>query len=173
MEHFGPHQRFLMAQQLAHIDRLDATIEHVSAEITKRLLPYAGELRRLETIPGIGRRIAEIIIAELGANLGRFPTTRPLSSWAGLCPGNQKKASKRYTGRSTRAIPGCAKRWWKPPGIAGCMEGNVSVRPVPAAGSATRQEDCHQSSRPHAVGRGGPPAHARAELCGSGQNVFR
>lgn len=103
--HFGPHQRFLVAQQLAHIDRLDATIEQVSAEIAKRLLPYEAELRRLETIPGVGRRIAEIIIAELGANLARFPTARHLASWAGLCPGNQESAGKRYTGKTRKGDP--------------------------------------------------------------------
>lgn len=102
---FGPHQRFLVAQQLAHIDRLDATIEQVSAEIATRLLPYEAELRRLETIPGVGRRIAEIIIAELGANLERFPTARHLASWAGLCPGNQESAGKRYSGKTRKGDP--------------------------------------------------------------------
>jgi transposase len=84
---FGPHQRFLVAQQLAHIDSLDATIEQVSAKIAKRLLPYEAELRRLQTIPGVGRRTAEIIIAELGVSLARFPTARHLASWAGVCEG--------------------------------------------------------------------------------------
>lgn len=103
--HFGPHQRFLVAQQLAHIDNLDATVEQVSAEIARRLLPYEAQLRRLETIPGIGRRIAEIIIAELGANLDRFPTAKHLASWAGLCPGNQESAGKRYTGKTRKGDP--------------------------------------------------------------------
>jgi transposase len=102
---FGPHQRFLVAQQLAHSDGLDATIEQVSAEIAKRLLPYEAELRRLQTIPGVGRRTAEIIIAELGVNLARVPTPRHLASWAGLCPGNQESAGKRYTGKTRKGDP--------------------------------------------------------------------
>ena len=62
--------------------------------------PYEAELRRLQTIPGVGRRTAEIIIAELGVSLARFPTARHLASWAGVCPGNQESAGKRYTGKT-------------------------------------------------------------------------
>ena len=53
---FGPHQRFLIAQQLAHIDFLDASLERVSAEIGDRLRPFEPEMERLQTIPGVGRR---------------------------------------------------------------------------------------------------------------------
>src|SRR5687767_10564897 len=61
----GPHQRFLLAQQLAHIDYLDAAVERVSVEIAERLRPFDEPLARLETIPGVGRRVAEIVAAEL------------------------------------------------------------------------------------------------------------
>lgn len=103
--HFGAHQRFLVAQQLAHIDGMDALITRVSAEIAERLRPYEAELRRLETIPGIGRRTAEIIVAELGVNLARFQTHRHLASWAGLCPGNQESAGKRSSGKTRKGDP--------------------------------------------------------------------
>lgn len=89
--HFGPHQRFLVAQQLAHIDSLEATIERVSAEIAERLRPYEAELQRLQTIPGIGRRTAEIIVAEVGVDLARFPTAGHLASWAGLCASQSRE----------------------------------------------------------------------------------
>jgi len=80
----GPHQRFLLAQQLAHIDYLDATIERVSAEVAERLHPFDETLTRLETIPGVGRRGAEIVAAELGLEAARFPSAAHLAAWAGL-----------------------------------------------------------------------------------------
>jgi transposase len=102
---FRPHQQFLVAQQLAHIDALDAQIEAVSVEIARRLRPFAAELDRLDTIPGIARRAAEIILAELGADLQRFGTAAHLASWAGLCPGNHESAGKRTSGKTRRGNP--------------------------------------------------------------------
>src|SRR5215212_5148299 len=88
----GSHQRFLLAQQLAHVDFLDASIAEVSAEIAARLRPVEDELERLATIPGIGRRTAEVLVAELGTDMNRFPTPGHLASWAGMCPGNDESA---------------------------------------------------------------------------------
>ncbi len=102
---FGPHQRFLVAQQLAHIDDLDAVIARVSAEIETRLRPFAAAVERLDTIPGISRRAAEILLAELGANLQQFASAAHLASWAGLCPGNHASAGKRTSGKTRQGNP--------------------------------------------------------------------
>jgi transposase len=102
---FGRHQRFLIAQQLAHIDFLDASLERVSAEIGDRLRPFEPELERIQTIPGMGRRTAEVLLAEIGADLSRFPSARHLASWAGLCPGNDESAGKRRSGRTRKGSP--------------------------------------------------------------------
>jgi transposase len=102
---FSAHQQFLIAQQLAHIDFLDASLERVSAEIGARLRPCEGELERLQTIPGVGRRTAEIVLAEIGADLSRFPSARHLASRAGLCPGNDESAGKRRSGRTRKGSP--------------------------------------------------------------------
>jgi len=101
----GPHQRFLLARQLAHIDFLDAAIAEVSAEIAERLRPFAAELERLETIPGVGRRTAEVLLAEIGTDMGRFPTPAHLASWAGMCPGNDESAGKRRSGKTRKGSP--------------------------------------------------------------------
>ena len=82
MGRFGPHQRFLVAQQLGHLDFLDAAIARLSAEVAERLRPCAAELARLDEIPGVGRATAEVIVAELGTNKGRFPTDRHAASAA-------------------------------------------------------------------------------------------
>jgi transposase len=99
---FGAHQRFLLAQQLAHLDFLDETVERVGAEIAERLLPFVAELERLDTIPGVGRRTAEILLAEVGTDLHRFPTAAHLASWAGMCPGHHESAGKRLSGTTRK-----------------------------------------------------------------------
>jgi transposase len=101
----GSHQRFLLAQQLAHIDFLDAAIGEVSAEIAERLRPFDAQLERLATIPGVGRRTAEVLLAEIGTDMRRFSTSGHLASWAGMCPGNDESAGKRRSGKTRKGSP--------------------------------------------------------------------
>ncbi|HEY7551517.1 MAG TPA: IS110 family transposase [Hyphomicrobiaceae bacterium] len=101
----APHQRFLLAQQLAHLDYLDEAIERVSAEVAERLRPVEAAVERLDTIPGVGRRTAEILVAEIGLDMGRFPTAGHLASWAGMCPGHDESAGKRRSGKTRRGSP--------------------------------------------------------------------
>jgi transposase len=101
----GAHQRFLIAQQLAHIDFLDETIEQLSAQIAERMRPFEEAVERLETIPGVGRRTAEAILAEIGADMSRFSTAGQLASWAGMCPGNNQSGGKRRGGKTTKGDP--------------------------------------------------------------------
>ena len=103
--HIGPHQRFLVARQLAHLEFLETSITEVSAEIAERLRPFAAEQERLQTVPGVGPRTAETLLAELGADLSRFPTAGHLASWAGMCPGNEESAGKRRSGRTRHGNP--------------------------------------------------------------------
>jgi len=98
----GAHQRFLLAQQLAHIEQLDAAIAAVCAEIEARLVPLANERDQLQTIPGVGMRTAQVLLAEIGADLSRFPSAGHLASWAGMCPGNDESAGKRRSGRTRK-----------------------------------------------------------------------
>jgi transposase len=99
---FGDHQRFMVAQQLAHVDFLDATIATVSAEIGARLQPMDDLVERLDTIPGIGRYVAEALLAEIGTDMGRFPTAGHLASWAGMCPGSHESAGKQHGGKTRK-----------------------------------------------------------------------
>jgi transposase len=102
---FGLHQRFLIAQQLAHIDFLDASLERISTEIAQRMRPFEAEVARVQSIPGVGRRTAEVLVAEIGVDLTRFPSARHLASWAGLCPGNDESAGKRRSGHTRKGSP--------------------------------------------------------------------
>jgi len=102
---FGTHQRFLIAQQLAHIDFLDALIERVSAQIAERVRPFEEFIALLDTITGIGRYTAEVLVAEIGVDLRRFPSAAHLCSWAGVAPGNHESAGKRKSGKTRKGSP--------------------------------------------------------------------
>src|SRR5262249_20809800 len=84
---------------------LDATLERVNAEIAERLRPVDAAVARVQVIAGVGLRTAEVLIAELGADLRRFPSAHHLASWAGLCPGHNERAGKRRSGRSRQGSP--------------------------------------------------------------------
>jgi len=99
---FRPHHGFLVGQLLAHLDYLDEAIATLSAEIESRLSPLADQLTRLDSIPGINRRTAEVIIAEVGVDMSAFPTAAHLASWAALCPGNNESAGKHKSGRTRK-----------------------------------------------------------------------
>jgi transposase len=101
----GTHQRFLLAQQLAHLDFLDEQIDRVSAEIAERMRPFEQALTLLDTIPGVARRGAQVLVAELGVEMQRFPTAAHLASWAGMAPGNNESAGKRRRGKTTKGSP--------------------------------------------------------------------
>jgi transposase len=131
---FGPHQRFLLARQMAHLDDLEGLLEELGQEIARRMAqwsppegngggapaespepsaapaaasPSAAEaaIERLQTIPGVGQRTAETLVAEIGLDMTRFPTSRHLASWAGMCPGNNESAGKRKSGKTRKGSP--------------------------------------------------------------------
>ena len=101
----GEHQRVLVAEQVAHIDFLDEAMTRVSAEIAARVRPAEAAIARLDTIPGVGRTVAEALVAEIGPVPTRFPSAQHLASWAGLCPGNHESGGKRRSGRTRKGSP--------------------------------------------------------------------
>jgi len=99
---FDEHHALMCGMHLAHIDHLTGAIDAIDTEIEQRLVPFVEQARRLRTIPGIGQRGAEVVIAEIGVDMSRFPTADHLASWAGLCPGNDESAGKRRSGRARK-----------------------------------------------------------------------
>lgn len=93
-----PHHRFVLSELLCQVDSLDESISRFDAEIEKHCRPFEEAVELLDTIPGVARRIAEVIISEIGSDMSRFPTANHLAAWAGVAPGNNESAGKRYSG---------------------------------------------------------------------------
>ena len=91
----GHHQRYLLTRQLAHLEFLSQEVDELDQEVARRVDPFEETVQAVDTIPGIGRRTAEIIVAEMGTDMEQFPSAGHLSSWAGVCPGNNRSADKR------------------------------------------------------------------------------
>lgn len=91
----GDHQRLLLQSLLRQLDFLDAEIAGLSEEVAERTAPFEEAIERLDAVPGIGRRNAEDILAEIGTDMSRFPSAAHLASWARLCPSNHESAGKR------------------------------------------------------------------------------
>ena len=136
------HHRFLLAQHLAHLDSrsVDEQIAAYGREIERLTAPFDELVDLLDTIPGVARTTAELILAEVGADLSRFPTANHLASWAGLVPGNNESAGKRLSGTTrTRPVWGkCAPRQPMAAGridpsgpCRGAPEEQLSGRPLP------------------------------------------
>jgi len=94
------HQRFMLKEQLLHVSDLEAVLEEIEQEIQTRLNPFEDAVARLMTIPGVGRRVSEVIVVEVGPDASHFASDRHLAAWAGLCPGNRESAGKRLGSRS-------------------------------------------------------------------------
>lgn len=97
-----PHHRFLIAEHLSQIEYLEESIQRISAEVGERLRPFELAVKRLDSIPGISRQTAEVLLAEMGWDMSRFPTAKNLASWAGMCPGNNESAGKRRNGKTRK-----------------------------------------------------------------------
>ncbi len=148
---FGAHQRFLVARQLAHLDSLDALIAEVSAEITARLRvaddvataaapvdaasggpaegppprPFEDAVARLDTIPGVGQRIAEILVAERGPTSSASPRPGTAPRGRGCARGTTRAPASARAGGAGRGTGRCGGRWWRRPRPRGGPNGPI------------------------------------------------
>jgi transposase len=126
---FRGHHAFLVSQLLAHLDYLDEAVAQMSEQIEVLVAPFAAERARLDTIPGINRPTADVLIAELGVDMRVFPTAAHAASWAGLCPGNNESAGKHKSGKTRKG-----SRW-------------LRAALIEAALAAIRTRDCAFGAR--------------------------
>jgi transposase len=98
---FDSHHAVHLRGLLDHIDYLDAAVCDLDDRVAELTGPWDDLIERLQTIPGVGRRTAEVIIAETGGDMAPWPTARHLASWAGMSPGHNESGGKRRSGRTT------------------------------------------------------------------------
>jgi transposase len=131
-------QHFVLGELLCQLDALDESIERFDQQILAACAPLEQAVAHLDTIPGVARTTAEVIVAEVGTDMSRFPTpahlaawAAHLAAWAGVAPGNNESAGKRLSGR--------------------VRQGNVSLRKalVQAAWAATRTRQTYLAAQYH------------------------
>ncbi|MET7784988.1 IS110 family transposase, partial [Streptomyces sp. NPDC005388] len=100
---FREHHAFLVRLHLDHYDQLTTALDQLTARIDEAMSPFRPVLELLGSIPGINRHLSEVITAETGADMTRFPSAKHLASWAGVCPGHHESAGR---AKSTQVRPG-------------------------------------------------------------------
>jgi transposase len=123
------HHQFMLKLLLDQLEYLENLVDQLEQRIAQVLAPFAAEQELLDTIPGIDQHVARVILAEVGADMSRFPTADHLSKWAGMAPGNDESAGKRRSGRTST--------------------GNKWLRSalVQAAWAASRKKDCYLAAQ--------------------------
>jgi transposase len=99
---FGEHHALLVRLALDHVEHLEAAVATLDTEVDRVMAPFGRARDRLDTITGVGKRAAECILAEIGVDMGVFPTASHLASWAGRCPGNNVTGGKRRSGKTNK-----------------------------------------------------------------------
>jgi transposase len=101
-----PHHRFMLAELLTHLDFLDERLttleEHIEAVMASLPVAFEEAAQRLDTIPGIDRQLAVLLVAEIGVDLSRFPSEKHLTAWAGLAPGQNETGGKQRASRTRK-----------------------------------------------------------------------
>jgi len=126
---FAEFHAVMTRQLLSHIDYLEQAAVALDEQVDRLMIPFVQARDRFDTIPGIGKRNAEIIVAEIGVDMAQFPTPAHLASWAGLCPGNNESAGKHKSTKTRVGNP------W------------LTSALVEAAWSAVRTKDCYLAVR--------------------------
>jgi transposase len=103
------HQSCVLVAHLSTLEYLDEAIARVSGAMAPRLTAEQEAIALLDTMPGVGRRAAELLIAAIGTAMSRFPSAKHLASWAGMCPGNHASGGKRLRGKTRKG-----NRWLRP-----------------------------------------------------------
>jgi transposase len=99
---FDGHHALMARMHLDHMDELTRIEQRLDDQVDAMMAPFAEAATHLLTIPGVGKRVAEVVVAEIGVDMTRFPTAGHLASWAGMCPGNHESAGKRRSGKARK-----------------------------------------------------------------------
>ena len=142
---FNAHHAMLCSIMLARIDQADKIIEQLSERVVELQAPHEAAVQLLIGIPGVSYRTAQVILAEIGTDMSRFPTAGHLASWAGMCPGNNESAGKHKSGRTRHG-----SKW-------------LRIALIEAAHASARSKDTYLAAHYHRIrGRRGPSKAAVA-----------
>jgi transposase len=133
--YFTEHHAFLLRQLLLQVEFVSARISECDQRAEELCRPFAETIRRLQTLPGVARRGAEQIVAELGVDMSRFPTHQHAASWVGICPGNNESAGKHKSGKTRKG-----NRW-------------LSSLLVECAWAAGRTKECYFNTQFRQIAR--------------------
>lgn len=98
----GEHHRFMLKLLWDQLTQVEALIERIEERIDEQMAPFDWAVELMVEVPGIDRRVAQSLVAEMGVDMSQFPTDKHLASWAGMCPGNNESGGKRKSGRTTK-----------------------------------------------------------------------
>ena len=142
---FNAHHAMMCQTMLTRIDQADAIIAQLSERIVELQSPDEAAVQLLIRIPGVSYRTAQVILAEIGTDMSRFPTAGHLASWAGMCPGNNESAGKHKSGRTRHG-----SKW-------------LRIALIEAAHAAARSKNTYLAAHYHRIrGRRGPAKAAVA-----------
>lgn len=96
------HHRQVLARYYRLFEGLDSEISALDTEIDEKMAPYRKEIRRVDTLTGVGPIVARGVISEIGVDMSAFPSAKNLTSWAKVCPGNSSSAGKRKGGKNSK-----------------------------------------------------------------------
>jgi transposase len=96
------HHKFLLGMHLENIDYIAKQIKKIDEEIQRKMIPFQKESKLIQTIPGISEVNASAILAKIGVDMSQFPDAAHISSWAGVCPGNNESAGKKKSGKTQK-----------------------------------------------------------------------
>ena len=130
-----PHHRILLERLLAQVEFLETEIHRFDQRVTEMSAPFAAALQRLDAIPGINRRLAENVLAEVGDDMAPFPSVPEMVSWAGICPGKRESAGVSHSARIRKG-----NRW-------------LSRALVQAAWAARRKKNCYLATQFQRIAR--------------------
>jgi transposase len=159
--------RFPLKRLMAHGEFLESEIALFDRQIEEHLLPFQEEVALLLSIPGIQRRSAENLIAEIGPDMNQFPTAGQMTSWAGICPGNNESGGKRRRAKTPKGT-----RWLRRTLGSRTHEGHLLLRAILAAGSQARCQTSHCRCRSWPAAQRARRAHLQTPLPGSWRGLL-
>ncbi len=170
---FLPHHAFMLSEQLSHLDYLEEAMERVSAEIECRLQEDVAAIELLDTVPGISQRAAQILVAELGTDLSRFPSAKHLASWAGMCPGNKESGGKRLSGKTRKGNIWLRQVLIEIAHVASKTKETYLAAQYRRIAARRGQEACAGRARAHDSGHDLPHLDAAPAVPGARRRLFR